>query len=1830
MGKKQLKERLATLSPEQRARLLQELKQKKRKATAKTTITRLERPLPTLPISFSQRRMWFMDQLDETSAANNMASALRLTGQLDVAAMEQAFQALIERHEILQCVYRVEDGEPVVVRHPNPQFQLPVEELSHLPAETRASELKTRLNSEANTRFDLAQDLPLRAKLLRLAADEHVLLLTIHHIASDGWSTAVLFREWSQLYTAFRDGAPASLPDLPIQYADYAHWQSQWLQNGLAPQLDYWKKQLANAPAVIDLPTDRPRPAVQSHRGAMHSFTISREQAAAVRALAADCQTTPFVVLLTVFQILLRRYSGQNDVVVGTPIAGRNQPEVEGLIGLFLNTLVLRATVDTDLTGRQLIENGRQRILDAFSHQDTPIEKLVDELNLERSLSHSPLFQVLFNYLSASDTDWKLPDLTVESIPTSADSAKLDISLALIEHHGGLTGQLNYNTDIFNAETITLMAGRYQTLLAGLLADPDKPAALLPFAAAAELAQLSKIWHGVTAVYPPDIVCMHQMFERQVAQTPDAVAVHFDHQHLSYRELNERANQVAHYLQSRGVGPDVRVGLFMDRSLDILVALLGILKAGGAYVPIDPIYPPQRVRFMLEDVQAALIITEPDLAENLPQMDDLPVVILAAEAARITQFSTENPPIEVKPNNLMYTLFTSGSTGRPKAVAVENRNYLNYFHGIVERLDSQKPMTFAMVTTFATDLGTIMWWNALCFGGDVHILSYDRATDPEAFADYFRRYSIDVLKLVPSHYETLMAIPNPADIVPNDLLIITGEATYWETVAKVRAYNPGLVVQDHYGVTETTCATSVYAAPFELPSDVSAAIPKGDPLGNTAVYILDEAMQPVPLNIPGELYIGGAGVTRGYVNRPQLTAERFLPDPFSQTPGARMYRSGDLAIYQPDGTLKLLGRMDHQVKIRGYRIETGEIDSLLSEYPAVLDAVVIAREDNAGDKRLVAYWTPENPDNVPATADLRAHLRDHLPDYMVPSVFVELPDGIPLNPNGKLDRFALPDPDYAAALNETYVPPQTEMEQTIAASWCEVLGLDRVGIDDNFFDIGGESFKAIRVVRQLGDDVSVVTLFKNPTIRALALSLTQDDDEEEGLLVRLTPPNPAQTDLTLICVPYGGGSAITFQPVAQALPANYALYALQFPGHDLSRRDEPLLKLEQVVEQCVAEILDGIPGPLALYGHCIGSAWAVEMTRQLEAAGREVVGVFLAGTFPIPRPQNRLFEWWARVSPTERWTSNRLLYDAMRSVGGFADVIDPAEQEFVMDRMRYDAREAEDYFTWAQTQDDVAHKAPIMCIIGKEDPMTEFFEERILEWEAFSPSVEGVALEQAGHYFIKHQSTRLAQIITTQTDKWQRMDGKNGGGETAVIQPIASPSKTRPNFNTFLIVAFGQLISMLGTGLTGFAMSVWVLQKTGQVFDFSIMAVFTLLPGILASPFAGVVADRWDRRRVMILSDTAAALGTLMVAILLWTDQLEIWHLFLSTSIGSIANAFQRPAYIAAVAQLVPKQQLGRANGVVQLAGNVGNIFSPLLGGALLIWIGLHGVVLVDVVTFLFAISTLLLVRFPNTMSRQREETFRQQMVGGWRFIARRSSLRAFIIYFLVYNFVSASYNVLIPPLVLANYPESVLGTVLSVMSVGVLIGTFVMIITGGTRRRIDGMIGSAALTGIAIGTAVFRPSMAFLTIGLFLGGFISSFIDAHWQSIIQAKVPFKLQGRVIATIMMIAMLTMPLGFLLWGWLADNFFEVWLQADGLLAGSVGQIIGVGNGRGTALLLISAGLFLFVWGIAAFFYRPLRCMEDRLPDAIPEGVIIHSIDELQNVVDQKYLESIKST
>ncbi len=1037
MEKQQLKERLATLSPEQRSRLLQELKQKKQK---KTTIEPLERPLPTLPISSAQRRMWFMDQLDEQSAANNMSSAMRLTGQLDVAAMERSFQALIERHEILQCVYRSKEGEPLVIRHPDPQFRLPVEDLSHLPDEARAAELQTHLHREANTRFDLAQDLPLRAKLLCLAADEHVLLLTIHHIASDGWSTAVLFREWSQFYTAFRNGRPHQLPALPIQYADYAHWQTKWLQNGLAPQLDYWKKQLTHAPSVIDLPTDRPRPAVQSHHGAMHTFTIGHEQADAVRALAADCQTTPFVVLLTVFQILLRRYSGQNDVIVGTPIAGRNQPEVEGLIGLFLNTLVLRTDVDIDLTGQQLIENGRQLVLDAFSNQDTPIEKLVDELNLERTLSHSPLFQVLFNYLNAPAAAWQLPGLKVESIPTNADTAKLDLSLALIEHYGALEGHFNYNTDIFNAETITLMAERYQQLLAGIITNPDQPVYSLPFVLPSEIKQLEKIWHGNTFDYPAELICAHQLFEMQAERTPDSVALHYEFEQYTYRELNERANQLAHYLQSRGIIPDQRVGFFMDRSLDAMVAMLGILKAGGAYVPIDPIYPKPRIRFMLEDVQVSHIVTQASVVNDLPEMDDVEIICLEEYREKIARHRKENPPLSVGPNNLMYTLFTSGSTGQPKAVAVSHRNYLNYLLGAMNRMGIDGPLTFAMVTTLAADLGTLMWWSAFAFGGDVHLLSYDRVSDAEAFAAYFRQYTIDVLKLVPSHYENLLAVPNPADIIPKKLLVITGEQTYWETIDKIYALNPDLVIQDHYGVTETTGATVIYTVPRDTPADGTAAIPKGTPIENARIHILDEHRQPLPTHIPGEIFIGGAGVTRGYLNRPRLTAERFIPDPFSKIPGARLYATGDLACYQPNETLKLLGRIDHQVKIRGYRIETGEIESLLSDYESVQDAVVIASEDSAGDQRLVAYWVAADANEPVSTTALRSYLREHLPEYMVPSVFMEMPDGLPLNPNGKVDRFALPAPDYTSAVGNNYVPPQTELENELLLSGVKFWG----------------------------------------------------------------------------------------------------------------------------------------------------------------------------------------------------------------------------------------------------------------------------------------------------------------------------------------------------------------------------------------------------------------------------------------------------------------------------------------------------------------------------------------------------------------------------------------------------------------------------------------------------------------------------------------------------------------------------------------------------------------------------------------------------------------------
>ncbi|MCP5015770.1 MAG: amino acid adenylation domain-containing protein [Ketobacter sp.] len=1833
----------SSLSDARRALLAKRLQKAQRKQQAQPqTIT--PQPVDTpFTLSFAQQRMWFLHQWEPNSPAYNIPNALRMTGSLNITALETAVNEIVRRHQVLQMGYGIEAEEPVLRRHPNPHIALPIVDMDG--ADEAA--VMALLQEEGARPFDLTQELPIRMFLIRLAPQEHVLILNLHHITTDGWSMGVLLRELAALYNAFCDNKPVPFSDLPIQYSDFAYWQRSWLQGDvLEKQLTYWKQQLTGATAVLELPTDYPRPAMRTLNGAITRFTIPPDLTQAIKQSAQQAGLTPFMFMLAAYQILLYRYSGQTDILVGSPIANRNRSEIENLIGFFVNTLVLRTNLAHNPRVCEVLQQVRDTTLDAYAHQDLPFEKLVEELHLPRTLSHNPLFQVMFIYQNIPHEPLVLSDLVVQPLEGDNGTSKFDLNLVMEEDGDTLHGTLTYNTDLFTADRMVRMAEHYQTLLWGMIAQPEKQVAQLPLLTSTERQQFAA-WIDTDTEHSP-FQPLHERFTDQAAVTPAQIAIASEGNEITYQQLNERANQLAHYLQRVGVGPDVRVGLYMSRSVDTIVALLGILKAGGAYVPIDPLYPPDRVAFMLADTQVTAVLTQSTLVQELQPPTGVAVVVLERDWETIATYSAQNPVVTVAPTNLMYVLFTSGSTGRPKGVAVEHRNYLNYFHSIVPQLKLEPGMHLAMTTTFATDLGTIMFWGALCLGGTAHIIPYERATDPDRLAAYFRQHPMDVLKLVPSHLEALMVASNPADIIPSKLLILTGEASYWETVAKVKAINPNCVVQDHYGVTETTCATLNYITPATIPTDRGSALPKGQPLGNVRIHILDREMQPTPIGVSGQLYIGGAGVTRGYCNHPRLTGERFIPDPFSTTPGARLYDTGDLAHYLADGTMKLLGRSDHQVKIRGYRIETGEIESLLTEHPTLQDAVVVAREDTPGDRRLVAYYVPQGAADV-SLSELRTHLRTHLPDYMVPSLFVPL-TAVPLNPNGKVDRFALPVPEQGhVTLNDNFVSPRTEREQQLATIWTEVLGLAQVGIDDNFFDVGGESFKAIRVVRKIGPDASVISLFKHPTIRELAEHLDSAAPKRDGLLIELTKPM-ASVDIqfSLVCVPYGGGSAITFQPLADALPPEIALYAVELPGHDFSQRTEPLMPLLDLTQQCVSEIEAHITGPIALYGHCVGSAPVLEIARLLEANGRSVPGVFIGGSLPAAQMPGTLFRWWYRLFPSDRWQSNREIYDSLRAMGGFTDVIDPDEQEFLLRSLRHDANQAETFFTNAFHRPLSKLAAPITCIVGEMDRATDLYEERYREWGQFGGQVSLAVLPKAGHYFLKHQSAAVVKIIKDSVASLGVviMPMMPVSSETAVstnghsrknghyIHDVYTAPKIEtkqgvPSLNLFFLIAFGQLISLIGTGLTSFALGVWVYQQTGSALDLGLIWLFVGLPGLLAAPIAGAVTDRYDRRWVMICSDTAAAVGTLALAALLWSGNLQLWHIYIAVSIGSIATSFQQPAYIAAIAQIVPKPYLGQANGIAQLGRAAGMLLAPLLGGVLVLTIGLYGIVLIDVITFLFAVTVLLAVRFPPTLFRRREEPFLREVVGGWRYVMKRTSLLAMIGFFLVLNFLQSGIRVIITPLILAYDSATLLGSVTSAQGLGLLLGGLGMGIWGGTRRRAEGMIGFTLLFGVSTMIVGLKPNAIFPIVGMLGIGIATAFINAHWQALIQTKVGLELQGRVIATNDMLSWSLMPLGFVLAGALADRVFEPFMGGGSSLATTVGVVIGTGAGRGMGLMIIVIGLLLVFTALLGFRYRPLRYMEDILPDAIPDAVVVKDKDELQALADQQLPETAVS-
>jgi amino acid adenylation domain-containing protein len=1063
---------IADLSQDRRELLCRQLRG--RGATLRSTIP----PRPKaeeVPLSFVQEQLWFLEQLQPGNPAYHIAVAVRFRGALDPVSLEQALRAIVTRHETLRTTLVSCDGKPVQVIAPIVILDVPLVDLRELPVDEREDKARELAVEESRKPFALARGPLLRVRLLRLGHEEHVLVLVVHHIAADGWSMRLLLGELAQFYEAFAAGQRASLPGLAIQYADYAAWLRGSQQGELFQrQLAYWKDQLAGAPPTLELPTDRPRPAAQTSRGARHCFHLPAALDARLRELGRRTGSTPFMVLLATFQAVLSRYGGQEDLCIGTPIAGRTRPELERLIGFFVNMLVLRTDLSGDPTLEELLVRVRQACLGAYAHADLPFETLVEALQPERDLSRTPLFQAMFSLDLEPEPCLELPGLTVTSSELDHGTAKFDLSLYVRQRGGALAGYLEYNTDLFQAETAGRLLGHWQTLLAGALADPTRRLSKLPLLVEDERRRILVEWND-TAAPVPTVGSLHQVVEVQVDRTPEAVALVCGEDRLTYRELNRRANQLAHYLRTCGVGPEELVGVYLDRSKEMVVALLAALKAGGAYVPLDPTYPAERLAFVLEDARVRVIVTRCHLRDRLPP-SAAQLVCVDAESAAIARAGDSNPVGGAAPDNLAYVLYTSGSTGRPKGVAVEHHSLAGFIAWIRRLLSAGELAGVLAGTSISFDISALELFAPLSSGGQVIL-----AEDPLELSRLPAASAVTLISTVPSAMAALLEM---RALPPSVQTVILGGETLPQPLAR-RVYETGTVrrLYNLYGPTETT----VYSTCALVPPDVAEAPSIGRPIANTQVYVLDGHRQPVPIGVPGELYIGGAGLARGYLRQEELTAQKFVPDPFCREPGARLYRTGDRVRWRPSGELDFLGRTDHQLKIRGFRIEPAEVEAALRRHPAVRQAVVVAR-DSAGDKCLVAYVAADRH-SPPSPQELHRCLREHLPEYMVPSAFVLL-DDLPLTPNGKIDRKALPEPEPETAASAEVEGPRTPVEEIVAEVWADALRVPRVGLHANFFYLGGHSLLATRVVSRLRDtlrvDLPVRALFEAPTVADLA------------------------------------------------------------------------------------------------------------------------------------------------------------------------------------------------------------------------------------------------------------------------------------------------------------------------------------------------------------------------------------------------------------------------------------------------------------------------------------------------------------------------------------------------------------------------------------------------------------------------------------------------------------------------------------------------------------------------------------------------------------------------
>ncbi len=1170
----------------------------------------VSRALP-LPLSFAQQRLWFLDQLGLGREAYNIPVAVRLDGCLDLAMLEQSLSAVVIRHEILRTSFAIQADQVVQVIHPSEGRVLMYVDLRASEPEQCESALRHLMREEGQRPFDLSACPLLRATLVQLADEAHVLLLVMHHSIADAWSIGVLIHELTTLYADFSAGLPPSLAPLPVQYADYAVWQRQWLQGDVErAQLDYWRQRLQNVPPTLQLPTNRLRPPIPAFRGAHCYATFPLGLSQDLRDLCRRTGVTLFMLLLAGFQALLFRYTGQDDLLVGSPIANRTMTEFAGLIGFFVNTVVLRTSLAGDPTVRELLQRVREVALGAYAHQDLPFERVVEALHPARDLSRNPLFQVMFVLQNDDLAPGHAGDLTISPLTIDNGTTKFDLTLFLTETTGGLQVLAEFNLDLFEQSTIARLLDHLQVLLGGMVASPDQRLSALPLLTQAERYQLLDLWNETKSAYLPDR-CVHQLFEAQVQRTPGALAVIAGEYSLTYDELNCRANQLAAYLQKRGVGPEVLVGLYLERLLEMVVGILAILKAGGAYVALDPAYPRERLDFLLADARLSLLLTRQSPGAELAA-SGATLVYLDTDAAQIAGESVANLPCRVDPANACYMIYTSGSTGRPKGtlnthLGTVNRMLWSYFRYPLTSVDC---LLLEASFQFDASVWELFW--PLISGARIALVPPGDEKDSTALVAQIVAQQVTIAHFVPSVLRLLLDDPAVQACTTLRHIFCGGEVLSVELQMRCFASLPAVDLHNQYGPTEAAMNTTYWDC---LREGEQQAVPIGRPLANVHLYLLDAALNPVPQGIPGELYIGGLGLARGYFNRPELTAERFIPHPFSKQGGERLYRTGDRVRYGAGGVVEFLGRVDHQVKIRGIRVEPGEIETALRTSALVQEAAVVAREDIPGTLRLVAYVVPGQGQLVTADA-LRAFLQTCLPEYMLPEVFLLL-DTLPLSPNGKLDRLALPAPDGSRpALRATYVAPRDVLELQLVQIWEELLQVHPVGVTDDFFDLGGHSLLAVRqklrVQQQLGRELPLAALFQGPsaTVEHLAGLLRRQGRISSSLVA----VQQTGTRRPLFFIHPGGGTVFCYLELARSLGEDQPFYAFQARGID--GEDEPCTRIEEMAAAYLQQLHTCQPaGPYMLGGWSMGGVVAFEMARQLRIQGHEVALLALLDSY---------------------------------------------------------------------------------------------------------------------------------------------------------------------------------------------------------------------------------------------------------------------------------------------------------------------------------------------------------------------------------------------------------------------------------------------------------------------------------------------------------------------------------------------------------------------------------------------------------------------------------------